>query len=300
VDLHVMRAGEGPPVVLLHGFPENWRSWRRQVEPLVAAGYSVWLPDLRGYNLSERPAHRSAYRLRHLVADAAAVIRAAGRAAGQAAGRERAHLGGHDWGGVIAWLLAEQRPQLVDRLVIANAPNLRLYREELRRPRQAVRSWYVLFFQLPWLPERVLAARDFGAIRHALRRAPSGPAFTPAEIEAYVDALRPPGALTAALDYYRANFPGRVGGLRRRPAAVPLLVVRARDGGRGWRARAPVEAPTLVLWGERDPALTVGLLDGLDRVAPGARVHRIPSAGHWVQNEAAGEVTRALLAFLAR
>ena len=152
VTLHVVRAGaEGPAVVLLHGFPEFWYSWRHQIDPLVDAGFSVVAPDLRGYNLSDRPREVGAYRLDHLVEDVAAVMRATGRA--------RAHVVGHDWGGVIAWALAGAHPELVDKLVIMNAPHARSYVETVRRSlRQMLRSWYVLFFQLPLLPERALAA----------------------------------------------------------------------------------------------------------------------------------------------
>lgn len=134
------------------------------------------------------------------------------------------------------------------------------------------------FFQLPVLPERALAAGGFRAVREMFRRLPARPgAFSEADIERYVDALSQPGALTAALDYDRANLRG--GGL-----------ARARQ--------ARIGAGTLVIWGERDPALSSSLLDGLERVAPRVRIRRIPDAGHWVQNEAPDEVNRALLAFL--
>lgn len=114
VELHVARAGAGPPVILLHGFPENWRSWHRQIGPLAVAGFSVWAPDMRGFNLSERPAGREAYLLRHLVADVAALVRATGH--------PRAHVVGHDWGGIVAWTFAGAHPELLDKLVILNAP----------------------------------------------------------------------------------------------------------------------------------------------------------------------------------
>ena len=157
VDLHVAIAGDGPPVILLHGFPENWRSWRKQIRTLVGAGLSVWMPDMRGYNWSARPSSREAYHLRHLVADLAALV--------CATGVPRAHVCGHDWGGIVAWTFAGHHPEQVDRLVICNAPHLRLYAERVRRPPQLIMSWYVLFFQLPRLPELVLSLRDFRAVR---------------------------------------------------------------------------------------------------------------------------------------
>jgi len=270
VDLHVAVAGEGIPVILLHGFPEHWRSWRKQVRPLVTAGFSVWMPDLRGYNWSDAPKQRAAYRLRHLVADVVALVRATGVA--------RLHVCGHDWGGIIAWRFAASYPELLNRLVICNAPHPRIYLEQLRTFRQLFRSWYVLFFQVPWLPEMALSARDFRVVRDMFTRGPTKPgAFSANDIDANVQALARPGALTAALDYYRANFRGDD-------------VRRARSGR--------VEAETLVLWGERDPALTVGLLDGIERVAPNSHVYRYPDVGHWIQNEAPDEVNGALLAFL--
>jgi epoxide hydrolase 4 len=271
VQLHVARAGDGPPIILLHGFPENWRSWRHQLPALAAAGFSVLAPDLRGYNESDRPAERSAYHLRHLVGDVAALVRASGR--------PRAHIVGHDWGGILAWTFAGAHPELLDKLVILNAPHLRLYMEKVWQPsRQTVRAWYLLFFRVPCVAEWALAARDFAAVRDMFRRMPKQPAFTEREIDEYVAALAKPFALTAALNWYRENL-------------------ASRDAHELARS-AHVSGETLVVWGEHDPALGVELLDGLERVAPRVRVHRIPHASHWVQNEAPDEVNRVLIEFL--
>ncbi len=271
VHLHVARAGQGPPVILLHGFPENWRSWKHQIPTLVSADFSVLAPDLRGYNESDRPAERAAYHLRHLVADVAALVRASGH--------PRAHVVGHDWGGVVAWTFAGAHPDLLDKLVILNAPHMQLYAEKMWPPsRQTLRAWYVLFFRVPGVAERALAARDFRAVRHMFRDAPKRRAFTDDEIEAYVAALARPGALTAALNWYRENMGS----------------VDAQHLARSAR----VAAETLVIWGDHDPALGVELLEGLPRVAPRVRVHRIADASHWVQNEAPDEVNRELLNFL--
>jgi epoxide hydrolase 4 len=270
IDLHVAVAGSGVPVVMLHGFPEHWRSWRKQLGPLSRAGYSVWMPDMRGYHWSDRPRARAAYHLRHLVADVVALVRETGC--------PRAHIVGHDWGGNVAWTFARCHPELVDRLVICNAPHMRIYVEKVRQPSQLIKSWYVLFFQLPRLPELVLAARDFRIVRGMFTRWPARRgAFTTEDVDANVRALSTPGALRAAIEYYRANF---------RSDAVAL----ARSG--------TIQPDTLVLWGERDPALTVGLLEGLDRVAPRVHVTRLRDAGHWIQNEAPVEVNGALIEFL--
>jgi pimeloyl-ACP methyl ester carboxylesterase len=169
---------------------------------------------------------------------------------------------------------------MLDKLVIMNAPHLGVYFEKLARsPRQMLRSWYVLFFQMPGLAERALAARDFAAVRRMFKTYPARRgAFSDEDIEQYIGALRQPGALTAALNYYRTL------------------------GGSGMRlARsARTDAETLVIWGEKDPALGVELLDGLERFAPRVRVHRLPDVGHWVQNEAPEEVNQVLVEFLRR
>jgi epoxide hydrolase 4 len=269
VALHVLRAGKGPAVLLLHGFPENGSSWRHQLTPLVRAGFSVLAPDLRGYHRSERPSGRAAYRLRHLVEDVAALI--------DDGGQERVHLVGHDWGGIIAWAFAATYPEKLAKLVILNAPHPRIYLRKAWRPPQLLRSWYALFFQLPVLPERLLAARNFALLRRIFRRMPALPnAFSPAEIDDYVAAFATPGGLRAALDYYRANL-GR-----------ELLMA----------SRSMVAAETLVIWGERDQALGRNLLDGLEEVAPRARVQRLSQAGHWVQREAPQQVNGLIIDFL--
>lgn len=273
VDLHVVTAGEGPPVLLLHGFPENSYSWRKQLEPLVRAGFRVVVPDLRGYHESDKPAGVAAYHLDELVNDVVGLVRWTGA--------PRAHLVGHDWGGIIAWATAIRRPDVIDRLVVMNAPHPRVMLREARRPRQLAKSAYAFFFQLPALPERVISARRFLLVRRLLARDPVHEgAFTSEDIERYVEALSRPGALTAALNYYRAL---------RDPEALRWL----RRAGR-------VEAPTLVVWGMRDLALGPWLLDGLERWVPDLRVHRIEDASHWVQNDAPDEVNEALLGFLGR
>jgi pimeloyl-ACP methyl ester carboxylesterase len=271
VELHVARVGEGPPVVLLHGFPEDWRSWKHQLPALAGAGFTAVAPDLRGYNESDRPPERSAYHLRHLVADAAAIVRATGH--------DKAHIVGHDWGGILAWTLAGAHPELVDTLVILNAPHLAIYMEKATRPSlQMLRAWYLLFFRVPRLPEWALSRRDFAAVRDLFRHRPKQPAFSEEDVDGYVRALARPGALTAALNWYRANL-GAADAIR--------LAAGARFDG-----------PVLVIWGEHDPALGVELLEGLERVAPRARVHRIARASHWVQNEAPEEVNRVMIEFM--
>ncbi len=261
----------GPLVILLHGFPEFWYSWRHQFPALAGAGFRAIAPDLRGYNLSDRPRGVHPYRIEALVEDVVGLI---GRA-----GAGRAVLVGHDWGGLIAWYVAMRRPEVVERLVVLNAPHPAVFARELRTPAQLARSSYQFFFQLPRLPEATLRARDYAAVRRTLRRDPVHPgAFTGEDIARYVAALDRPGALTATINYYRAAY-------RRNPL-------------RALREIRPVTMPTLLIWGERDRFLGLGLTRGLDRWAPDLRLVRIPDASHWVQNDTPGRVNDALLAFL--
>jgi len=278
VDLHYVTAGPvgGDPVLLLHGFPEFWYSWREQIPALAEAGYRVVAPDLRGYNRSEKPDGVSAYALDELVADVVGLIRAFGH--------ESARVVGHDWGGVIAWQVAADRPDVVDRLAVLNAPHLSAYERELRTSLSQVhRSSYAFFFQLPWLPEWSLRRNAFAALEALFRDQPVRPgAFTDAEIARYKRAFERPGALTAAINYYRALF--------RRMAQLTLS-----QGGIGDQR---VEVPTLLLWGLRDEALSPSLSEGLERWVPDLRVERYPDASHWLPLDAPDRVNGELAAFL--
>ncbi len=267
--LHWVEAGRGPLVLLLHGFPEHWLAWRHQIPALAAAGFRAVAPDLRGYNLSAKPAGVSSYRMEHLAGDVARLVRHLGY--------ERTHLVGHDWGGAIAWCVPALHPGLVDRLAILNAPHPILFRKKLATLAQARRSSYVFFFQIPYFPERSLLGHRAGFLKRMLRRDPTTPgAFSPAEIEAYREAFLQPGAAKAAINYYRAAFRSgtRIPGLRRSLDAVP----------------------TLVLWGEGDRYLGPELLDGLETLVPDLRLVRIPGASHWLPADAADQVNGELIA----
>jgi pimeloyl-ACP methyl ester carboxylesterase len=272
VRLHYVEAGAGPLVVLLHGFPELWYSWRHQLPALAEAGFRALAPDLRGFNLSDKPGGVAAYRLEALTGDVAALVRHAGE--------RRAAVVGHDWGGVIAWHLPLHHPDVVEKLIVLNAPHPAAYRRELGRGLgQLLRSWYVLFFQLPVLPEALLAVAGDFLLGRMLRRQPVHPeAFTEADVACYRQALARPGARTAALNYYRAAF-------RR-------LFRRAAEYER------PLDVPTLVLWGEHDRFLSPRLVEGLERWVPRLRVERFADASHWVQNDVPQSVNRALIDFL--
>jgi pimeloyl-ACP methyl ester carboxylesterase len=267
--------GEGPLVVLLHGFPEFWYAWRHQIPALAAAGFRAVAPDLRGYNLSEKPRGVKAYRIEALLGDLAGLIALLGAEQGD----ERAHVVGHDWGGAFAWYAPFFLPEGLHSLTLLNAPHPLAFRRELRtNPAQRRKSSYVFFFQLPWLPERRIRARNYALLAKMLRRDPVTPgAFTDEDIRLYTEALAQPGALTAAVNYYRAalRFPPRV-------------------RGRAW----PEGLKTLLVWGERDRYLGPGLLEGLDRWVPDLAIERIPNASHWVQADAPARVNDLLVTFL--
>jgi pimeloyl-ACP methyl ester carboxylesterase len=259
-------------VVLLHGFPEFWYAWRYQIPALAAAGFRVVAPDLRGYNTSDKPPRVRDYRPGVLAQDVADLIVALD--AGSAA------VAGHDWGGGLAWLVAMRYPERVQRLVVLNAPHPVRFLEGLRSPRQLRRSWYVFAFQLPWLPERLVGARDFQALRRVLRQQPTrAGAFTADDIDRYIAAAAQPGAMRAAVNYYRAAF-----------RAKPLAQLRSLRR---------VDAPTLVIWGDQDRYLGRELADPDPAWAPDVRVERITEASHWVQADAPERVSRLMVDFLA-
>jgi epoxide hydrolase 4 len=268
--LHYVEAGEGPLVVLLHGFPEFWRSWRFQIPALAAAGFRVVAPDMRGYNTSSKPAGVAAYDMDVLSADVRDLIRERGA--------ERALLAGHDWGAAVAWGTAMNHPEVVERLAILNVPHPRRMLHGLRTLRQLRRSWYMFAFQLPGIPEAGLRAGRFWFMRRVFNVEPRPGAFPPEEIAHYVEAWSQPGALTAMVNYYRAA-------LRQTP-------------GRASARMRVVQAPTRVIWGERDVHLGAELAEPDRADVPNLeRVVRLPSASHWVQHDEPERVTELLLEF---
>jgi pimeloyl-ACP methyl ester carboxylesterase len=271
VTLHVARAGpaDGPLVILLHGFPEFWYGWRHQVGPLAESGFRVLAPDQRGYNLSEKPKGLAHYTLDALADDVEALI--------DAAGRPKAALVGHDWGGIVAWHVATRSPGRVDRLAVLNAPHPSVIGKQLwTRPGQALRSWYVFAFQLPWLPEAGL--KRFGGLplAEALRTSSRKGAFSDDDLARYRRAWSEPGAVTAMLAWYRAWF---------RAGTAPPTKPR-------------VQVPALILWGKKDVALEPDLAQSSLALCDQGRLVFFPDATHWLQHEEPDDVNRRLLAFL--
>jgi pimeloyl-ACP methyl ester carboxylesterase len=267
LELHVAELGVGEPVLLLHGFPAGWADWQEQMQALAARGFRAIAPDLPGYGQSDQLPRTLDYRSSLVAGDLAQLIRALGLL--------QVHVIGHDWGGTLAYCLASQHPELVGKLVVLNAGHPELFRVALRHFEQLRRSWYMFLFQLPWLPEWLLQRRV--AMTLALRGMQVRPgAFSDADLERHTQALRLPGAAHAAISYYRAAF------------CVPV------------RAKRTLLQRTLVLWGERDQALSSRLLlTDLAEYVREVRVERLADAGHWVHRDLPELVSRLAIDFLS-
>jgi pimeloyl-ACP methyl ester carboxylesterase len=269
VRLHYAEAGDAdaPLVILLHGFPDFWWGWRRQMGPLAEAGLRVVAPDQRGYNLSSKPPRFQAYDLDVLSSDVIALA--------DAFGSPKVRLVGHDFGGLVAWWVATCHPERVERLAVINAPHPEVVGPYMRsHPTQMMRSLYAGLFQLPWLPETALSAGNFAVLRQALTGSSRAGAFMSADLDLYERAWSEPGALKAMLDWYRA------------------LRVKAhlRD--------ARVTVPTLLIWGRQDRFLEPGLAEESLALCDDARSVFLEKASHWVQLEEVDAVNEALVGFL--
>jgi pimeloyl-ACP methyl ester carboxylesterase len=263
--LHVRVIGQGPTVLLLHGFPDSSLGFRQLCEDLAAQGFRAVAPDLRGYGLSSKPEGLEAYRASSLLEDLAALVRWAGEG--------RVTLVGHDWGGLLAYCFAGARPELVNRLVVMNAAHPASYARALKQGRQLLRSWYVLLFQLRGFAEWLVTRRP--VFRWLLRKlVAKRELLSDGTIEAARRELLRPGAARAALSYYRAAV--------RWPLSCPQKI----------------SAPTLILWGERDPALDASLLEDLPSRVEHLRVSRFEGAGHFVHWDEPERVAAELSAFL--
>jgi epoxide hydrolase 4 len=272
ITLNVAEAGpdDGPLVILLHGFPEFWYGWRSQIGALASAGYRVLAPDQRGYNTSDKPSGVASYSLDTLVEDVVGLM--------DAKGRDKATVIGHDWGGIVAWGAIARHPSRFDRAVILNAPHpVAMLRELKGNFGQLLKSWYTLFFQIPWLPERMLKRADFRWLVRGMERSSRSGTFQPADFERYKDAWSKPKALTSMVHWYRAGF--RV---KHQPYSEPLIKV-----------------PTLMIWGAKDHFLGQGVARSSYALCERAHLEWIDEATHWVQHEEPERVNRLILDFLA-
>lgn len=271
VKLHYARAGSGPKLVLLlHGFPEFWYSWRHQLVDL-SDEFTVVAPDLRGVNLSDKPSSVSDYEVHKLVDDAVGLI--------HQLGFENAHVVGHDWGGGIAWSLARTHPEVVERLVVLQTPPADIWSKNLTL-QQFLASWYMFFFQIPKIPEMLLSANDFEGPAKAMKGSTASPGvITDEDIEEYKIAWSREGTITGGLNLYRANVLKRLFG---------------RSG-----PHPDVKVPTLFIYGEQDKAILPSTVEGVaEVVAAEYEEVRIPESGHWVQVEAREKVSDSIRRFL--
>ncbi|MEL7316774.1 MAG: alpha/beta fold hydrolase [Cyanobacteria bacterium J06559_3] len=267
--LHYVTQGTGPLLLLLHGFPEFWYSWRHQI-PVLAEHFTVVALDLRGYNDSDKPEDVAAYAMPELVGDIVGVI--------TGLGYEQCVLVGHDWGGAIAWSVASQYPAKIAKLIVMNCPHPQRFLDGLSSsPLQWLRSAYMGFFQLPFLPELVLQANDYQLIAQTFdSMAVNRSAITETDIQAYKTAAAKPGALKAGLNYYRNLL-----GSNPSPPNRPIL-----------------EVPALLLWGEDDPAFEPGLAEDTEDYVRDFQLRFIANCGHWVPQEKPDLVNRYMAEFL--
>ena len=290
VRLHYARAGRGPLMLFLHGFPEFWYEWKYQLAEF-SRDHTVVAPDMRGYNLSSKPAELSAYQMPQLVED----VRALASELLKTTGGTTFTLVAHDWGGAVAWVFAAQHPEMLDRLVIVNAPHPTIFGRLLREDAaQQQASQYMLMFRGPQA-EATLSENGYERLTTMVLGAGlRDGTLTEADKQEYLSAWSQPGALTGGLNYYRASAIGpstakptesAATSPASAPTSMPALVIRV---------------PTLVIWGEKDTALLTGNLNGLDELVPKLDVKRVPDGTHWVVREKAPEINRLIREYLAQ
>lgn len=274
IRLHTLQAGdpEAPLVILLHGFPECAASWHHQIPALVNAGYRVIAPDQRGYNLSEKPGLVQDYRIQHLVADVAGIL--------DAEKVESAIIVGHDWGAAVAWAFAGYHPNRTRKLVVMNVPHPAAFQKHIRSSvAQLRRSWYMFFFQIPYLPEWGLTRNNAATMTKMMRSSSLPDTFSEEDLATYRQAWLQPNAMRSMIHWYRA-----------------LL----RSGGRGSGATRRISVPTLILWGKQDIALGFEMAEDSLNWCDDGRLIAYENATHWVQNDLPHEVNQALIAFLGQ
>jgi pimeloyl-ACP methyl ester carboxylesterase len=265
--------GDGSKLALcLHGFPELGHSWRHQLPVLADLGYRVWAPDLRGYGRTRpRPSDVADYSMQHLLDDVTALI--------DASECSEVVLIGHDWGAAVAWMYAMQGERPLERLIILNVPHPACFERELRTLRQLRKSWYILAFQIPWLPEKLLTVREAKAVGRAFTdMAVNLDRFTPDDVLPYREAALEPGAARAMVNWYRAAFRD----LRRDQLPSPII-----------------DVATLMVWGLQDTALGARTTDGTHEHVSDLTIRFLPDSSHWVQQDTPDEVNAMLAAFLS-
>lgn len=271
IRMHVVLAGpqDGPPLILLHGFPEYWGGWRKNIPALAAAGYRLIIPDQRGYNLSDTPNDVQSYALDELCKDILGLL--------DHFGIQQTYLVGHDWGAAVAWTMAVQSPDRIKKLGILNVPHPAAMMKYIRKsPRQMLKSWYIGFFQIPGLAGWLMSLNNFAGVINMLRASSKAGTFSETELDEYRKAYTNAGGLGGMINWYRAI-------LRFRPS-LP------RD--------VRVKMPVLILWGKQDLALSYEMAEQSLRYCEGGRLVAFDDATHWVQHDEVENVNRELIAFL--
>ena len=274
IALHVVLAGpaSGKPLVFLHGFPEFWVAWRHQIDHFVSSGHRVIIPDQRGYNLSDKPAGIASYSIDLLAKDVIGIL--------DTVTDSKAFVVGHDWGAAVTWYLAARYSDRIHRTAMLSVPHPRAFITNLIKPAQLRRSWYLFFFQLPWLPERILRRRDWALLVRALRNTSPPGVFSDRDLEQYKKSWATKGALTAMLNWYRAAL--------LRPSKLALDPEASR-----------VKVPTLLIWGRNDQFIGEGMARESLQYCDDGHLEMFETATHWVQHEQPTRVNNLLSQFFA-
>jgi len=268
LEVHDFGPKSGELVILLHGFPECWAAWRHQITPLATAGYRVLVPNLRGYGKGDKPAKLINYRIDKLATDVDALL--------AFAGQQKCHLVGHDWGGGIAWWYGIHYSDKLHSLSILNAPHPLAFLEVLKKnPLQWLKSWYIFFFQLPWLPEKLISLFNFKRLRDTLTKTSNEGSYDQRDIDMLTHTWSQPGCTKAMLNYYRCML---------RDIQQP-------------QAPAMVSAPSQLLWGEQDLALSLPMAELSVNYLANGKLERFPDASHWLNHDKPEAITAKLLRF---
>jgi pimeloyl-ACP methyl ester carboxylesterase len=272
IHLHVVQTGSryGSLVILLHGFPEFWYGWRKQIQPLADAGFRVWVPDQRGYNLSDKPRGIAAYKIDELARDVVGLI--------DAAGVDKCYLAGHDWGAAVAWWVALHYPERLQKLAILNVPHPAVMMQTLSSSlTQLKKSWYIFFFQIPFLPEAILRNNDWERMVGMLNNSAKPGTFSNDDIEQYIHAWWRKDAITSMLNWYRAvlQMPPKISADQR------------------------VRIPTLLLWGANDIALDRQMAHPSLELCDQGKLVLFENSSHWVQHDESEMVNKYLLDFFS-
>lgn len=273
INLHVVEAGDpgGEVMLFLHGFPEFWWGWRKQIEFFASQGFRLIIPDQRGYNFSSKPAGLKAYTRQQLTEDVVALVKQLEV--------DQVYLVGHDWGGAIAWTTAMAHPQLVKKLVVLNLPHPAVMKHFLKNsPAQMLKSWYMAFFQIPLLPEQLLRANNFQLLQRSMLRSSLKGTFSGEEMLRYKAAWQQPGALQAMLNWYRAA---------RKKSSAPQQADQPK-----------VNPPILLIWGKQDKFLSHRMAAPSLEYCENGKLEMIEDATHWVQHEKPELVNRLILDFI--